>query len=183
MISGGPFTEGPQYVENVAVRVSKDPHHRLFTTPRFIHCPRSQQSAASPPHPQPNMRRATRRTARRALASAALAALAGTASADYAYPDPANAFPGYSLVVDEGFNTLNYTLFTPDWDCSGWGNGMRAAYTTSPKNLFIKDGVLNLNPVCGRLQPDKSICTPFSGYPECACEPTNYIPIDATAGE
>lgn len=148
--------------------------------------------------------------------SAALFSLvpAATVLADYAYPDPQNAFAGYDLVIDEPFNgpTLNSSLWTPDWDCSGWGNGMRAAYTTSPKNLYIQvrelatmrasytaclfgivadskflccsqDGILHLNPICGRLQPDKSICQPFSGYPECACEPTNFINIDATGAQ
>jgi hypothetical protein len=60
---------------------------------------------------------------------------------------------------------------------------MRAAYTTNPNNLFIKDSMLNLNPVCGRLQPNKTICQPFSGYPECACEPTNVGNMDATSAQ
>ncbi|KAI9005148.1 concanavalin A-like lectin/glucanase domain-containing protein [Hyaloraphidium curvatum] len=119
-----------------------------------------------------------------AALSASMPLLPGVA-ADYSYPDAATAFPGHTLVLNEEFSgpALNSTLWTPDWDCSGWGNGMRAAYTTSPKNLYLQDGMLHLNPICGRLQPDKSICQPFSGYPECACEPTNVNPVDATGAQ
>lgn len=60
---------------------------------------------------------------------------------------------------------------------------MRAAYTTSPKNLYLKEGNLNIQPICGRLQPDKTICQPFTGYPECACEPTNFNKMDGTSAQ
>lgn len=50
-----------------------------------------------------------------------LLAFAASARADYSYPDVANAFEGYDLVVSDEFSgpTLNSTLWTPDWDCSG----------------------------------------------------------------
>ncbi|KAI9029314.1 concanavalin A-like lectin/glucanase domain-containing protein [Hyaloraphidium curvatum] len=120
-----------------------------------------------------------------AFVAAVASAMAAVAAADYTYPSVEGAFPGYNIVLNEEFTapTLNASLWTPDWDCSGWGNGMRAAYTTSPKNLFIENGQLNLNPICGRLQPNKTICGPFTGYPECACEPTNANNMDATSAQ
>ncbi|KAI9008671.1 concanavalin A-like lectin/glucanase domain-containing protein [Hyaloraphidium curvatum] len=123
--------------------------------------------------------------ARAGLAAALASALLATAAADYAYPNVPGAFPGYDLIINEEFTgpALNSSIWTPDWDCSGWGNGMRAAYTSHPSNLYINDSMLHLNPICGRLQPNKSICQPFTGYPECACEPTNVNNMDATSAQ
>jgi beta-glucanase (GH16 family) len=56
-------------------------------------------------------------------------------------------------------------------------------YTTSPKNLYVKDSMLTINPICGRIQPDKTQCTPFSGIPQCCCEPTNVNKMDASSAQ
>lgn len=68
------------------------------------------------------------------LLAAAVSALllASPALADFAYPDPSNAFPGYDLVFADEFNngTLNPDYWTADWDCTGWGNQMRSCYVS-----------------------------------------------------
>jgi beta-glucanase (GH16 family) len=43
--------------------------------------------------------------------------------------------------------------------------------------------MLNINPICGRIQPNKSVCTPYSGIPQCCCEPTNVGKMDSTSAQ
>lgn len=50
------------------------------------------------------------------------------------------------LILDEEFNTLNFTRWKHEITMSGGGNWEFEMYTNNRTNSFVKEGVLHLQP-------------------------------------